>query len=734
MDFQYYVNILLRRKWAILLTALLAAVLAYFLANSLPPSYTTEATLEAGVLNYDGSSGGDGYVQEYQINARFENMIAEFRSEKMMRLESFRLLVHDLDESGIPFGEPKYKDDQIEVSQEKKAELVNVLKTKIAKKEVTLDPLYAQTYSVLAKAYKYDFKSLKKKLAIARDGKTDFLKVKATDKNPALAAFFVNNLVADYISIDSEEKFSEQNKTIAQREKEVQLKKTEMDSISRAVGNFMRSKVLANLPQESKLLVSNRTELFNKKSEADKNILYLKSAIKTVKKKLYKLQNAGTEGHAKSTASSSELAAITKEISEMRSEWIAGGRKDKKLGAKIQKKEEEKLVIIQSSARNFVGSNQSDSNQEEELERTLLNLELDLENAKQAATKYSNMVTAVTNKIPMMAANRTNLDRMEAEKERVEKEYTELKEDLRAANAGRTYQKKALKISQNASIPEESESNKAYYAAAFSGVGGGALASMLIFLLAFFDGKLSNTNQFKQLVKLPLLGTLPFVRKGLIPGKLFVENSQQLMTFKESLRSIRYTIDECNEDVFLVTSMREGDGKTFAITYLVEAMVANGKKVLVIDTNFRNNSLSGYSPKGTMHFGVILEKLIAEYNLGNTFSLKQDDDGSGQIAQYDLLSNSGLHGTPMEILAGKDFGAFLEELIELYDVIFLEGAPLSLYSDAKELEQFSDRVIGIFASNTSLAAKDKESIAYLESLGDKYLGSILNGVNPKNLD
>lgn len=734
MDFQYYVNILLRRKWAILLTALLAAVVAYFLTNSLPPSYSTEATLEAGVLDYDGSSNGDGYVQEYQINARFENMIAEFRSEKMMRLQSFRLLVHDLDESGIPFREPKFKDDQEEISKEQIAELVEVLKAKIATKEVTLDPLYSRSYSILAKAYKYDFKSLKKNLAISRSGKTDFLRVKATDKNPALAAFFVNNLVSDYIYIDSEEKFSEQNKSIAQREVDVKLKKAELDSVSRTIGNFMRTKVVANLPQESKLLVSNRTELHNKQSEADKNILYLKSAIRTVKQKITVLKEDGNEGQAKSTASSSALASLKSEIAEMRSEWVAGGRKDKKLGAKIQKKEEEKLLIIRSSARNFVSSNQTDSNQEEELKRTLLNLELDLENAQQASTKYGSMVASVTDKIPMMAINRANLERMESEKERIETEYIEIKEDLRAANAGRTYQKKALKISQNASIPEESESNKAYYAAAFSGVGGGALASMLIFLLAFFDGKLSNTNQFKQLVKLPLLGTLPFVKKGLIPGKLFVENSPQLLTFKESLRSIRFAIEGSNEEVFLVSSMGEGDGKTFAITYLVEALAANGKKVLVIDTNFRNNSLSGYSPKGTMHFGIILEKLISEYNLGNAFNLKHDDDGSGQIAQYDLISNSGLNGTPMEVLAGKDFGAFLEELVELYDVVFLEGAPLSLYADTKELEQFSDKVMAVFASNTSLSAKDKESIAYLKSLGDKYLGSILNGVNPKNID
>ncbi len=734
MDFQYYVNILLRRKWAILLTALLAAVVAYFLTNSLPPSYSTEATLEAGVLDYDGSSNGDGYVQEYQINARFENMIAEFRSEKMMRLQSFRLLVHDLDESSIPFREPKFKDDQEEISKEQIAELVEVLKAKIATKEVTLDPLYSRSYSILAKAYKYDFKSLKKNLAISRSGKTDFLRVKATDKNPALAAFFVNNLVSDYIYIDSEEKFSEQNKSIAQREVDVKLKKAELDSVSRTIGNFMRTKVVANLPQESKLLVSNRTELHNKQSEADKNILYLKSAIRTVKQKITVLKEDGNEGQAKSTASSSALASLKSEIAEMRSEWVAGGRKDKKLGAKIQKKEEEKLLIIRSSARNFVSSNQTDSNQEEELKRTLLNLELDLENAQQASTKYGSMVASVTDKIPMMAINRANLERMESEKERIETEYIEIKEDLRAANAGRTYQKKALKISQNASIPEESESNKAYYAAAFSGVGGGALASMLIFLLAFFDGKLSNTNQFKQLVKLPLLGTLPFVKKGLIPGKLFVENSPQLLTFKESLRSIRFAIEGSNEEVFLVSSMGEGDGKTFAITYLVEALAANGKKVLVIDTNFRNNSLSGYSPKGTMHFGIILEKLISEYNLGNAFNLKHDDDGSGQIAQYDLISNSGLNGTPMEVLAGKDFGAFLEELVELYDVVFLEGAPLSLYADTKELEQFSDKVMAVFASNTSLSAKDKESIAYLKSLGDKYLGSILNGVNPKNID
>ncbi|HHB78171.1 MAG TPA: hypothetical protein ENK85_02925, partial [Saprospiraceae bacterium] len=156
MDFQYYINILLRRKWAILLTSLIAAVLAFFLANSLPPKYETAVYMQTGVLNYDGGETDGTFTQEFQINARFDNIIEQLRSRKMLRLEAFRLLVHDLDsdEAVIPFH--TLKKGVVNMSPEEIQHLIVILKKKIEDMDPALDLETDAAFMKLSNAYGYD--------------------------------------------------------------------------------------------------------------------------------------------------------------------------------------------------------------------------------------------------------------------------------------------------------------------------------------------------------------------------------------------------------------------------------------------------------------------------------------------------------------------------------------------------------------------------------------------------
>lgn len=733
MDFQYYIDILLRRKWAIILTSLVAAVLAFFLANSLPPVYQTEVTLETGVLNYEGGES-TGFVQEFQINARFENLIENFRSRKMMRLETFRLLVHDLDQDNavIPFHAPKETVENISPDDIQK--LIAVLRTKIEEKEPVLSSEQDATFTSLAKAYGYDEQSLLKGLEVTRIKKTDYLRVRVVAKNAAYAAFFANNLCQDYIEMSSNDKFMDQNTLIANLEEQTRLKKKELDSVSWVRRNYMTNQSRANMSQESKMLVTTLTELRNKQSDAIKEIAYTKAAIKKVQNELKSLANSNSSNSSKATASSQAIAQMRDEINQLRSQYVSGGSKDKALAASILEKDKRLRLLMRNAPGRMMSGRETDSKREDDLKNRKLNLELQLKNAEASEEQYTESILQLENKIPTLVTDDTYLNDLIAERDLIEDQYREVADKLSNARAGKTEQKIPLKIIQNAQIPTHSRSVKPYFVSAFAGVGAGSLATMLIFLIAFFDSKLTNANQFKQLVKLPLLNGLPFLKKDLSFGSLFSENSPELEPFKESLREIRYKMEESNEDVFLFTSMKSDDGKTFVIRSLVEALAANGKKVLVIDTNFRNNSLSSLTPNGTMSFGIILRKLISEFQMGQIFEAKENFGSEKLMAHFDLIGNLGGVGTPMEVFAGKDFGGFLEELMELYDVVLMEGPALAKYSDTKELRQYADKVIGVFASNASLDAKDKDAISYLKSLDDEYLGSILNGVAPKNLN
>jgi len=69
-----------------------------------------------------------------------------------------------------------------------------------------------------------------------------------------------------------------------------------------------------------------------------------------------------------------------------------------------------------------------------------------------------------------------------------------------------------------------------------------------------------------------------------------------------------------------------------------------------------------------------------------------------------------------------------------FDYIFLEGPPLNDFSDSKELIQYVDGVIAVFSATHIIKQIDKESIQFLKDLNGKFCGSILNKVDPENVN
>jgi len=109
------------------------------------------------------------------------------------------------------------------------------------------------------------------------------------------------------------------------------------------------------------------------------------------------------------------------------------------------------------------------------------------------------------------------------------------------------------------------------------------------------DNSLSNTHQFRKFSDINLIGTLNELKqKNVNLKELFGSDLKNppLEVFKESVRSLRHEIEQTDKKAFLFTSTKEQQGKTFLIIMLAHALTLKGKRILLIDTNFKNNSLT----------------------------------------------------------------------------------------------------------------------------------------------
>jgi Mrp family chromosome partitioning ATPase len=99
----------------------------------------------------------------------------------------------------------------------------------------------------------------------------------------------------------------------------------------------------------------------------------------------------------------------------------------------------------------------------------------------------------------------------------------------------------------------------------------------------------------------------------------------------------------------------------------------------------------------------------------------------------DIIGNVGANDSPSEIMAGRDFREMIRSLSDRYDCVLMEGPALNDYSDSKELIDYADKVIPVFAADTSINHHDRESIKYFKSINGKLMGAVLNKVKFKHL-
>jgi Mrp family chromosome partitioning ATPase len=192
----------------------------------------------------------------------------------------------------------------------------------------------------------------------------------------------------------------------------------------------------------------------------------------------------------------------------------------------------------------------------------------------------------------------------------------------------------------------------------------------------------------------------------------------------------------------LVTSLRKAQGKSFFIIALAHSLSLLKKRVLIIDTNLRNNSLTRLF-LAQPNFALMLDsfksgsRLLGGHN-GETGEATPPSPVERNLITrtknsfIDIIGNKKTQLSPAEIIPGGDFKVLLEWFKGEYDYILLEGPGLNSYSDTKELIKFVDLVIPMFSADSTIDNQDIESLNFLKSLSLRLGAAVLNNVQPVN--
>jgi polysaccharide biosynthesis transport protein len=718
MDLLTIFKILYRRKWIILGIPFLAAVLAVILTAGYKRTYRSTAQLSTGFTISPEAKVIAERFNLYEVDVNFNNLIETINSPRVFTLLSYRLLVHDLSGKEEPFknvNELRSKNPLL--AKINAAEIIKIVEQKLSSMSV-MNSYVEEERSVrdVLDAFGYDYESLKKILNIARVKGTDYVSVMALTENPYQSAFMVNTLCDEFLRYNTSVITARSDEAVQTFSKLVEQKKNELDAKNEELRLFKSSNSLLNLSAESESKISQISQLETQRQDEDKNLRSIGLQLEDVNQKI-----AAGQGNAP-TFSNADIVELRKRISILNQQYIATGSKDKQLL--------DSLNSLRAKQQRMVASVQSTPAQDvDALIAKKNDLEVQQRIAQQNLTAVESLLDRLKRNVGGYASKEAQILALEREVNAASEEYRAAQEkynkSLDVALASGNSIRQVL-FGQPASDPEPS---KRLIITGLSGISTFVLCILVIVLVEYIDVSIKSSSQFVSSTGLNLIGMLNELDfQKITLHDLFRLKREQLdkdsNVFRELLRKLRFELDQKGHKIYLVTSTKPGEGKTSVINALSLVLSYSGAKVLLIDANFSNNSLTR-----KFKTSVVLETVFSTQEPNpSKFSTKTPIQG------VDIIGCRGGNYSPNEVFDQDQLNNFIKRASTGYDYVFLEGSSLNHYSDSRELSYYVDGVIAVFSARSVIKQVDKESIDFLKSLGNKCVGAVLNVVKLDNME
>lgn len=734
MDLMYLLYSLLRKKWIILFCSALGVVAGFIFTLSREKEYVSLAQYSTGfTMEQRVKISQEENFNIYEIDLRFNNMIETFRSPKVMGMLSSKLLLHDLE--GRPFRElspeklnsPAYKTVN-------KNTAIRILKEKIAAMEL-LNPFDVEEKKVydLIKLYGYDADQLYGKLNFDRAGRTDFINIFCRSENPELSAFVVNTIGDQFIRFFNSIYGKRSKEASGKLDSLITQKKKEVDTLTERLRRF-REKIGPSSGTEKAVgAMQIVTDMGGSARELQSDLNNQRGELEAVEEQL---RNLGPAVASTNTANSNkEILRLKNRNSFLETQKSGRADKDKSIQDEIDKNMQRIIDL---------GSQNGNSRSTAELEsvRTkrdqLISRRIELQQQIAASQRNVDLATAEKKKYERLIFEGGGADvllqQMTTEQSLAQKEYENLRQSAQSSLDLDVNPENDFKQTLAGQPAYKAEPSKRMLILALAGTLMFFLSSFIVLLLEFLDSSYKTPSFFQRTTKLKLLSSINKIdlrRKELkdyFHANGEVDSEKEAGIFVENLRKLRFELERTGKKIFLVTSTRPKEGKTIIIESLANSLSLSKKKVLLIDANFSHNTLTQkFGAKPTLEqFSVNGQPNIADkfWNITSMTSIPNTDIVGCQEGNF----------TPAEVLPKNNLFENLSRISDSYDFIFIEGAALNTHADSKELSRYVDGIVAVFSARSVLRHTDKDSIQYLKSTGEKFVGSVLNQVEVDNLE
>ena len=244
------------------------------------------------------------------------------------------------------------------------------------------------------------------------------------------------------------------------------------------------------------------------------------------------------------------------------------------------------------------------------------------------------------------------------------------------------------------------------------------------FLLELVDTSIKTPTDISRRVDLPLLGMVPHaedLEEDIEELRLaFRSHPNSLIgeAFRQIHTCLLFSGPASQRRSLLITSPSPQDGRTTVSVNLAAAVARTGRRILLVDTNFRQPMIKHLFPLcGEQGLSSALVGHVPWRDLVHRI----EDD-------FDVLPAGQLPPNPAEMLSSDSMRNIIAEMAGQYDQIIFDSAPCTVVTDALGFGTMVDGVILVVRAGSNTYGIVQRTRDMLNRVGCHLIGVVLNGV------
>ncbi|MCU0431139.1 MAG: Wzz/FepE/Etk N-terminal domain-containing protein [Cytophagaceae bacterium] len=508
------------------------------------------------------------------------------------------------------------------------------------------------------------------------------------DQVPERAEDVLNELISSYNKAGINDKNVLADNTLTFIEERLNHVKSEVDSVDKQIQEFRSSQGAVNLSEQSTLFLKNV-------GENDQRIAVLNTQL-AVLNKVYRSIQAGqsSAGIAPSTLGVEDpiLAQLLNRLSAAEIEY----QKLKTITA------ENNPVLL--SLSNEI--NQIKPSILESINVQKVNLSARINQLKETNTRYAQAL----NTIPEKERRLLEISRQKTIINNVYDFLLQKKEETAISYASTVPDSRVLDVAESSIKPVSPKKIIVFGGAIFLSL---VLTIIFVVLKDFISSSLLFRSELSDIAPVPVWGEIN-EQSSKKPNPEVLR--RQIFA---AIANMGILSPENTGKRILTTSSRRGEGKSFVAHALAQSLVANGKRVILLDMDFQgSNPLSG-GTNATL-YDYLTGKANAAQLLSQTSieGLLYIAPGKNEITYAQLFNT------------GKLF-ALLDELYAQCDFIILDTSYLDPVSDSLLLANVADHVLVVGRHRVTSKAIMKERMTQILAHAKSRVGFVFNGVKSR---